>query len=154
MAEVFPRFRGQVERDVYRAGCERIDADAVFLALPHGVAAEFAPALLQRGIKVLDLSADFRLKSAAVYKEFYEHEHPAPDLLKQSVYGLPEMGTSPPGSITTAFFVASHQSSVQFCSNNVTGMMTAPAFALVSVCCVMSAHCRFSGDRQVKVSSR
>jgi N-acetyl-gamma-glutamyl-phosphate reductase len=69
----------------------RIDADAVFLALPHGVAAEFAPALLQKGIKVLDLSADFRLKSAAVYKEFYEHEHPAPDLLKQSVYGLPEI---------------------------------------------------------------
>jgi N-acetyl-gamma-glutamyl-phosphate reductase len=55
------------------------------------VAAEFAPALLQKGIKVLDLSADFRLKSPSVYKEFYDHEHPAPELLKQSVYGLPEI---------------------------------------------------------------
>jgi len=91
VAEVFPRFRGQVSATFTEPDVDRIDADAVFLALPHGVAAEFAPALLQKGIKVLDLSADFRLKSAAVYKEFYEHEHPAPDLLKQSVYGLPEI---------------------------------------------------------------
>jgi N-acetyl-gamma-glutamyl-phosphate reductase len=91
VAEVFPRFRGQVDAKFTEPDVNRINADAVFLALPHGVAAEFAPALLQKGIKVLDLSADFRLKSAAVYKEFYEHEHPAPDLLKQSVYGLPEI---------------------------------------------------------------
>ncbi len=91
VAEVFPRFRGQVSAAFTEPDVNRIDADAVFLALPHGVAAEFAPALLQKGIKVLDLSADFRLKSAAIYKEFYEHEHPAPDLLKQSVYGLPEI---------------------------------------------------------------
>jgi N-acetyl-gamma-glutamyl-phosphate reductase len=91
VAEVFPRFRGQVDATFTEPDVTRIDADAVFLALPHGVAAEFAPALLQKGIKVLDLSADFRLKSASVYKEFYEHEHPAPHLLKQSVYGLPEI---------------------------------------------------------------
>ncbi len=91
VAEVFPRFRGQVSAAFTEPDANRIDADVVFLALPHGVAAEFAPALLQKGIKVLDLSADFRLKSASVYKEFYEHEHPAPDLLKQSVYGLPEI---------------------------------------------------------------
>ena len=91
VAEVFPRFRGQVSAAFTEPDVNRIDADVVFLALPHGVAAEFAPALLQKGIKVLDLSADFRLKSASVYKEFYEHEHPAPDLLKQSVYGLPEI---------------------------------------------------------------
>jgi N-acetyl-gamma-glutamyl-phosphate reductase len=91
VAEVFPRFRGQVDATFTEPDVTRIDADAVFLALPHGVAAEFAPPLLQKGIKVLDLSADFRLKSASVYKEFYEHEHPAPHLLKQSVYGLPEI---------------------------------------------------------------
>jgi N-acetyl-gamma-glutamyl-phosphate reductase len=91
VAEVFPRFRGQVDATFTEPDASRIDADAVFLALPHGVAAEFAPPLLQKGIKVLDLSADFRLKSASVYKEFYEHEHPAPHLLKQSVYGLPEI---------------------------------------------------------------
>lgn len=91
VADVFPRFRGQVEATFVEPNVDRIAADAVFLALPHGVAAEFAPALLRKGIKVLDLSADFRLKSAAVYREFYEHEHPAPELLKQSVYGLPEL---------------------------------------------------------------
>jgi N-acetyl-gamma-glutamyl-phosphate reductase len=67
------------------------EAQVVFLALPHGVAAEFAEPLLQAGCQVIDLSADFRLKSAAVYKEFYAHDHPAPDLLKKSVYGLPEI---------------------------------------------------------------
>ncbi|MGH7990453.1 MAG: N-acetyl-gamma-glutamyl-phosphate reductase, partial [Limisphaerales bacterium] len=61
------------------------------LALPHGVAAEYAVPLLKAGCAVIDLSADFRLKNAAIYKEFYEHDHPAPELLKKSVYGLPEI---------------------------------------------------------------
>jgi N-acetyl-gamma-glutamyl-phosphate reductase len=66
-------------------------AEVVFLALPHGVAAEFAPPLLKLGCQVIDLSADFRLRSAAVYKEFYGHDHPAPEWLGKSVYGLPEI---------------------------------------------------------------
>ena len=65
--------------------------EVAFLALPHGVAAEIARALLARGLKVIDLSADFRLRSPAVYEEFYGHPHPAPDLLEQAVYGLPEI---------------------------------------------------------------
>jgi len=91
VADVFPRFRGRISATFVEPNVDRIAADAVFLALPHGVAAEFAPALLRKGIKVLDLSADFRLKSAAVYREFYEHEHPAPELLNHAVYGLPEL---------------------------------------------------------------
>jgi N-acetyl-gamma-glutamyl-phosphate reductase len=47
--------------------------------------------LLDAGRIVIDLSADFRLRSAAVYKEFYAHDHPAPDLLDKAVYGLPEI---------------------------------------------------------------
>jgi len=66
-------------------------AELVFLALPHGVAAEFAVPLTQAGSIVIDLSADFRLKNAATYREFYGHEHPAPELLKRAVYGLPEV---------------------------------------------------------------
>src|SRR6516162_9825234 len=58
------------------------------------------------------------------------------------------LSTSPPGSITTAFLVASHQMIVQFCSNSVTGTMIAPAFALVSVSCVMSRECRFLARRE------
>lgn len=66
-------------------------AEVIFLALPHGVAASYAIPLVKSGRKVIDLSADFRLKSPEVYKEFYGHDHPAPDLLKISVYGLPEI---------------------------------------------------------------
>jgi N-acetyl-gamma-glutamyl-phosphate reductase len=91
VAEIFPRFRGQIDAMFVEPNVDRLGAEVAFLALPHGVAAEFATALLRKGTKVLDLSADFRLKSAAVYKDFYEHDHPAPQLLTQSVYGLPEL---------------------------------------------------------------
>jgi N-acetyl-gamma-glutamyl-phosphate reductase len=66
-------------------------AQRVFLALPHGVAAEFAVPLLRLGCQVIDLSADFRVKDAGVYKEFYAQAHAAPELLAQAVYGLPEV---------------------------------------------------------------
>lgn len=79
-------------------------ADVVFLALPHGVAAEFAIPLVKAGRIVIDLSADFRLRSADTYKEFYAHDHPAPELLQQAVYGLPEVYRS---AIRTAGLIAS-----------------------------------------------
>ena len=66
-------------------------ADIFFLALPHGVAAEYALPLLEAGKQVIDLSADFRLRQPAVYHEFYGKEHPAPDTLAQAVYALPEL---------------------------------------------------------------
>ena len=91
VTDIFPRFRGQIDATFVEPNVDRIDADVAFLALPHGVAVEYAPALLKKGIKVLDLSADFRLKSPAIYREFYDHEHSAPELLKTSVYGLPEI---------------------------------------------------------------
>lgn len=79
-------------------------AGVVFLALPHGVAAEFARPLLQLGCQVIDLSADFRVRDPAVYQEFYAHAHPAPELLAQAVYGLPEVYRA---QIKTASLVAS-----------------------------------------------
>ncbi len=72
-------------------GLAPFGVEYVFLALPHGVASEYATALLSAGMKVLDLSADFRVKDPATYKFFYKHEHPSPDLLQKSVYGLPEI---------------------------------------------------------------
>lgn len=65
--------------------------DLWFLALPHGVAAEYARELLAAGKTVIDLSADFRLGSLERYLEFYKTEHPAPDLLKLGKYILPEL---------------------------------------------------------------
>ena len=96
LAQVFPKFASHPKSKALRfvepdaAQLAQV-AEIVFLALPHGVAAEFAVPLLKAGCTVIDLSADFRLKSAAVYQEFYNHEHSAPELLKQSVYGLPEV---------------------------------------------------------------
>jgi N-acetyl-gamma-glutamyl-phosphate reductase len=66
-------------------------AEIAFLALPHGVAAEFAGPMLKAGCKVIDLSADFRLRNPSVYKEYYGHDHSSPGLLAQAIYGLPEI---------------------------------------------------------------
>ena len=66
-------------------------AELFFLAVPHGTAAPYAVALREAGKTVVDLSADFRTTDPETYREFYDHEHPAPSLLKESVYGLPEL---------------------------------------------------------------
>jgi len=93
----FPRFRGIPQAEALAfiapeiAGIAGTGATVAFLALPHGVAHEFAGPLLESGLQVIDLSADFRLRDAAVYAEFYDHAHPAPELLQQAVYALPEL---------------------------------------------------------------
>jgi N-acetyl-gamma-glutamyl-phosphate reductase len=78
-------------------------AEVAFLSLPHGVAAEQAAPLLEAGMRVLDLSADFRIKDPQVYQQFYGHTHPVPGLLANAVYGLPERHRE---SIRTANLVA------------------------------------------------
>jgi len=67
------------------------EVDAVFLALPHGTAAQRVPDLLGRGITVIDQGPDFRLRDAADYPRWYGFEHPHPELLDRAVYGLPEL---------------------------------------------------------------
>ena len=67
------------------------EADAVFLALPHGVAVERVPAILASGATVIDLGPDFRLRDPADYPRWYGFEHTRPDLLGAAVYGLPEL---------------------------------------------------------------
>lgn len=64
--------------------------DLAFVCLPHAAAAESVVKLLERGIRVVDLSADFRLRDAAEYEQWYKHSHPAPALLETAVYGLCE----------------------------------------------------------------
>ncbi len=96
IASVFPRFKGDAQAELQFIAPDPNEiaasgAQVAFLALPHGVAAEIARALLEQGLRVIDLSADFRLNDAAVYEEFYGHPHPATDLLEEAVYGLPEV---------------------------------------------------------------
>lgn len=110
LVSVFPRLRGApavagltfIEPDIEAIVAS--GARAAFLALPHGVAAEFAVPLLERGLRLIDLSADFRLRDADVYREFYGHEHPAPELLARAIYGLPEFYRT---EVTAADLVAS-----------------------------------------------
>src|SRR5205085_7913035 len=64
--------------------------DLAFVCLPHAAAATSVVQLLERGTKVVDLSADFRLHDVQVYEEWYKHTHPAPALLETAVYGLCE----------------------------------------------------------------
>lgn len=109
IAQVFPRFAQYPQARTLRftepnTGLLATQAQIIFLALPHGVSAEFAVPLLQLGCQVIDLSADFRLRSAEVYQEFYGHEHPAPELLATAVYGLPEVYRA---SIKGAVLIAS-----------------------------------------------
>lgn len=96
VAEVFPRFQDHPGTDLCftepdMKAIAETGAQVAFLALPHGAAAPFAKELLSLGLKVIDLSADFRLDDAAVYQDFYDQPHPAPELLSESVFGLPEV---------------------------------------------------------------
>ena len=96
VAEVFPRFSHLEKTSELRFSepdPEQLGqrAEIIFLALPHGRAAEFAKPLLQGGARAIDLSADFRIESAKTYREFYGHDHPVPELLGKAVYGLPEI---------------------------------------------------------------
>jgi N-acetyl-gamma-glutamyl-phosphate reductase len=89
LRELYPHHRVDLvleELDLDRHG----DVDAAIVAYPHGAAAPVVAALLERGAKVVDLSADFRLRDLAVYEEYYV-EHPHPELLERAVYGLPEL---------------------------------------------------------------
>src|SRR5271157_505180 len=78
--------------------CEPFDPDRIaerasfaFLALPHTASMAVVPALRQRNVRVIDLSADYRLSDPQVYADWYDHEHTDPDGLKTAVYGLPEL---------------------------------------------------------------
>ena len=67
------------------------DCDVVFLALPHGASSQMAKELVNMGVKVIDLGADFRLRSIDSYNEWYGAEHKWPEVLPDTVYGLPEI---------------------------------------------------------------
>ncbi len=79
------------------------DADLVFSALPHKTSAEVLLPLIKKGIKVVDLSADFRLREAQEYERWYDFTHPAPQLLEKAIYGLTELKRP---QIANASFVA------------------------------------------------
>ena len=89
---LFPHLRGRCDLkfsapdEASLGGCQ-----AVFFATPHATAMKLAPPLVARGVKVIDLSADFRLRDTAQFEQWYQHAHACPELLAEAVYGLPEV---------------------------------------------------------------
>src|SRR5262245_45223703 len=92
VADMFPSLRGYVSLTFTSPEKAQLtDCDVVFFATPHGVAMEQAPKLLEAGVKIIDLAADFRLKDPAVFSQWYGMPHTCPGLLREAVYGLPEI---------------------------------------------------------------
>lgn len=91
VAELFVSLRGLIDLR-FSAPSENAfdDCDLVFFATPHGVAQSTVPAILAKGIKVIDLSADFRIRDVPLWEQWYNQPHGCPELVGQAVYGLPE----------------------------------------------------------------
>jgi N-acetyl-gamma-glutamyl-phosphate/LysW-gamma-L-alpha-aminoadipyl-6-phosphate reductase len=90
---IYPNLRNLVDYqfEEYNVKTAQEKCDVIFLATPHGVSQDMVPSLLEVGLKVIDLSADFRLKNPTIYKKYYKKEHSHPELFSDAVYGLPEL---------------------------------------------------------------
>lgn len=90
--EIFPALRGIVDNKFTSPDSKQLsDCDVVFFATPNATSMKDVPGLLEAGVRVIDLSADFRLKDADIWSEWYGQTHSSPGLLKHAVYGLPEI---------------------------------------------------------------
>lgn len=93
-ASIYKNYRGFIQNvciNIQQMSAHLSSGDIVFIALPHGKSMDIAKDLLSKGVKVIDLGADFRLRSSEAYKEWYELDHQGEELLKDAVYGLPEL---------------------------------------------------------------
>lgn len=92
VADMFPNLRGYVDLAFSDPDPAQLaECDVVFFATPHGVAMNTASALLDKGVRVIDLGADFRIKDVAEWEKWYGMAHSAPQLVAEAVYGLPEV---------------------------------------------------------------
>ncbi len=92
VADFFPSLRGVIDLNfVDPASAHLNDCDLVFSATPNGVAMEYARELIDAGVRLIDIAADFRIKDKLVWERWYGMEHICPELLVDSVYGLPEL---------------------------------------------------------------
>tara|TARA_B100000686_G_scaffold353301_1_gene458353 strand:+ start:445 stop:1479 length:1035 start_codon:yes stop_codon:yes gene_type:complete len=91
ISEVFPALKGWIEQTLIPLGSELPPCDFLFLALPHTESMRRVQQFLENGIKIIDLSADFRLRDPRVFEQWYGATHLKPNLLDSAVYGLPEL---------------------------------------------------------------
>jgi N-acetyl-gamma-glutamyl-phosphate reductase len=90
ISDIHPNLKGIIDKKFLEFNVGKIDADMIFLALPHGQSMDYVPKILEKGIKVVDLSADYRMRDVEVYEKYYV-KHKTPELLERAVYGLPEL---------------------------------------------------------------
>lgn len=91
VSELYPNLRGHVDLCFTEPDVEVLgQCDVVFFATPHGVAQNLMPALMETGVRVIDLSADFRIRDADLWAHWYGQAHGCPELISEAVYGLPE----------------------------------------------------------------
>ena len=92
VSAMFPNLRGFVDMAFSDLDPKRLmECDVVFFATPNGTAMTIARELLDAGVRIIDLAADFRLKDPALWEQWYGMRHACPELLEEAVYGLPEM---------------------------------------------------------------
>lgn len=92
IAEVYQNFNHVLDMNCEKLDLEKVaKCDIAFTALPHGASKEVIPSLIEKGLKVIDLSGDFRYDDVKVYEKWYGQEHSSPELLRESVYGMPEL---------------------------------------------------------------
>ncbi len=92
ISEVYGSFAHVLDMNCEKLSLDRVaECDIAFTALPHGASKDVIPQLIERGLKVIDLSGDFRYDDIEVYEKWYGQKHSAPELLKESVYGLCEL---------------------------------------------------------------
>lgn len=104
VSEIFPNLRGFIDLNFVAPGEADLEScDVVFSATPNGVAMTYARRLLQAGVRLIDIAADFRLKDHNEWAKWYGTEHQCPELLDEAVYGLPEINRA---KIKTARLVA------------------------------------------------
>jgi len=104
VSHIYPSLRGFVDMPFTHPDQARLDqCDMVFFATPNGIAMQQVRALLDAGVKVIDLAADFRLQDIATWEKWYGMNHACPDLVAEAVYGLPEVNR---GQIKSARLVA------------------------------------------------
>jgi len=92
VSDMFPSLRGRVGLKFVEPGDAGLSScDVVFFATPNGIAMQETRALLDAGVRVIDLAADFRIKDVALWEKWYGMQHACPDLIDEAVYGLPEI---------------------------------------------------------------
>ena len=92
VADIYPALRGHTDLCFSQPDFKTLrDCDLVFFATPNGIAMQLVPELLNAGVRIIDLAADFRIQDIAVWEKWYGMEHVCPDLVAEAVYGLPEI---------------------------------------------------------------